>query len=148
MMEDAKAHFHNNFFMEVFIIGAWLIWKQRNDWIFNRSRPSFQSWKLGFIKEVNLQATIMNDKKKFSFLSVVQLYSSLDLFSLPFFWVLQDLCTVVLYYLVLINKILLSRGLPCCFRKKNCTYFSRMICIKYVFIITSSNASNTSILGW
>jgi hypothetical protein len=50
MMEEAKAHFHNNFFMELFITGAWLIWKQRNDWIFNRSRPSFQSWKLGFIK--------------------------------------------------------------------------------------------------
>jgi hypothetical protein len=62
-------------FMEIFIIGAWLIWKQRNDYIFNRSRPSFQSWKLGFIKEANLQASRMSEKKKSPFLSVLQLYS-------------------------------------------------------------------------
>jgi hypothetical protein len=37
MMEEANAQFHNKFFMDIFIIGAWLIWKQRNDWIFNRT---------------------------------------------------------------------------------------------------------------
>jgi hypothetical protein len=30
MMEEANAHFSNKFFMEIFILGAWLIWKQRN----------------------------------------------------------------------------------------------------------------------
>jgi hypothetical protein len=54
MMEEARAQFHNKFFMDIFIIGAWLIWKQRNDWIFIRVRPSFQGWKLGFIKEAYL----------------------------------------------------------------------------------------------
>jgi hypothetical protein len=76
MMEEANAQFHNKFFMEIFIIEAWLIWNQRNDWIFNRNRPSFQGWKLGFIKEANLQAFRMNDKKKVAFrefCSVVQL---------------------------------------------------------------------------
>jgi hypothetical protein len=71
MMEEASAQFHNKFFMDIFIIGAWLIWKQRNDWIFNRIRPSFQGWKPGFIKEANLQAVRMSDKKKLAFQGLV-----------------------------------------------------------------------------
>jgi hypothetical protein len=64
MMEEAKQQCNNDFFMEIFIIGAWLIWKQRNDFIFNRGRTSFLSWKLGFIKGANLQASRMSEKKK------------------------------------------------------------------------------------
>jgi hypothetical protein len=75
MMEEARSHFNSNFFMEIFIIAAWLIWKQRNNFIFNRSKPSFISWKLGFIREASLQASRMSEKKKLSFLGVIQLYS-------------------------------------------------------------------------
>jgi hypothetical protein len=59
--------------MDIFIIGAWLIWKQRNDWIFNRARPSFP--KLGFIKEVHLQVVRMSDNKNLAIQGLVQLYS-------------------------------------------------------------------------
>jgi hypothetical protein len=63
MMEEARSHFSSNFFMEIFIIEAWLIWKQRNDFIFSRARPSLRSWKLGFIKEASLQASRMSEKE-------------------------------------------------------------------------------------
>ena len=33
----------STFFMEIFTIAAWEIWKQRNNFIFNRGRPSFVS---------------------------------------------------------------------------------------------------------
>jgi hypothetical protein len=50
--------------MEVFILGAWLIWKQRNDFIFNRGNPSFHAWKLGFLDKAVLQANRMREDKK------------------------------------------------------------------------------------
>jgi hypothetical protein len=40
MMEEAKRHTAHDFFLEFFIIAAWSIWKQRNDFIFNRGVPS------------------------------------------------------------------------------------------------------------
>jgi hypothetical protein len=49
MMKKEKLQWPHAFFMEIFILGAWLIWKQRNDAIFNRRRPSFQNWKHGFL---------------------------------------------------------------------------------------------------
>jgi hypothetical protein len=48
MMEEAKRQTNHNFFMEFFIIVAWTIWKERNDIIFNRGTPSFQSLALFF----------------------------------------------------------------------------------------------------
>jgi len=45
MIVQAKQHFSSPFFMEFFIIGAWQIWKQRNNFIFDRGHPSFDSWK-------------------------------------------------------------------------------------------------------
>jgi hypothetical protein len=56
MMDEAKSQFGKKFFMEVFIIVSWLIWKQRNNLIFNRGRPTFRQWWLGFLKETYLQA--------------------------------------------------------------------------------------------
>jgi hypothetical protein len=50
MMDEAKSQFGNEF-MEVFMIASWLIWKQRNTLIFNRSRPTFQLWRSGFLEE-------------------------------------------------------------------------------------------------
>jgi hypothetical protein len=56
MMEEDMQDFNCKFFMEIFILGSSQIWKQRNDFIFNRGSPSFLSWKLGFLDEVVLQA--------------------------------------------------------------------------------------------
>jgi hypothetical protein len=43
LMERARQQHTTAFFMEIFILGAWLIWKQRNNHIFNRQRPSFSN---------------------------------------------------------------------------------------------------------
>jgi hypothetical protein len=76
MMEEARSHSNSIFFMEIFIIGASLIWKQRNELIFNRVRPTFRAWKLGFIwGGANLQASRMSEKKRIPFLSAIHLYS-------------------------------------------------------------------------
>jgi hypothetical protein len=55
MMAEARDQFNSNLFMEVFIITAWLIWKQRNDYIFNRARPTFDLWKSTVLKEASIQ---------------------------------------------------------------------------------------------
>ena len=39
MLIQAKQQFTNPYFMEIFIIAAWQIWKQRNNFIFDRGRP-------------------------------------------------------------------------------------------------------------
>jgi hypothetical protein len=74
MMEEARQSFNIDFFMEVFIIGAWQIWKERNNFIFNRANPSFRSWKLGFLDEAMLLSFRMKDNLKALFLSRLALY--------------------------------------------------------------------------
>jgi hypothetical protein len=74
MMEEARQSFNYDFFMEVFIIGPWQIWKERNNLIFNRANPSFNSWKIGFLDEATLQSNRMKDAKKALFLSCLALY--------------------------------------------------------------------------
>jgi hypothetical protein len=54
MMEEANQSFSSAFFMEFFIIGAWQIWKERNNLIFSRATPSFRSWMVGFLDEAVL----------------------------------------------------------------------------------------------
>lgn len=48
----AKGDFQHPFFMEIFLIGAWCLWNERNNLIFNRKVPSLSSWKATFKKEV------------------------------------------------------------------------------------------------
>ena len=56
MMIQSKQQHQNPFFMGTSIIAAWHIWKQRNNFIFDRGRPSFHSWKNLFCEEAKLQA--------------------------------------------------------------------------------------------
>jgi hypothetical protein len=44
MMELARNDFNHTFFMEVFIIATWQIWKQRNGLIFEKCPTSFNMW--------------------------------------------------------------------------------------------------------
>jgi hypothetical protein len=74
MMKSARQHFPSSFFMEIFMIGTWLIWKQRNNLIFNRGLPTFQSWKAGFLQEASLQAFRMNPDKQCHFRALLELY--------------------------------------------------------------------------
>jgi hypothetical protein len=71
MMEEAKDRCQNGLFMEIFMLGCWLIWKQRNGFIFNRGPPSHQSWKAGFLEEAHLQANRMSVEKKNAFLTSI-----------------------------------------------------------------------------
>ena len=64
MMHHAKLQYQSPFFMEIFIIAAWQIWKQRNNFIFDRGRPSFDSWKSSFFEEANLQAHRFSEQKR------------------------------------------------------------------------------------
>jgi hypothetical protein len=66
-MELAKNHF-NHSFMEVFIIAAWHIRKERNNLIFENSQASITSWKRNLKAECTLQAQTMKASLKSPFL--------------------------------------------------------------------------------
>jgi hypothetical protein len=51
-MYQAKHYFGQPFFVEIFMIGAWCIWKQRNDVIFDRNVPCLAAWKVAFKTQV------------------------------------------------------------------------------------------------
>lgn len=48
----AKQGFMQPFFMEIFMIGPWCLWNERNNFIFNGKVPNFTSWKSAFKNEV------------------------------------------------------------------------------------------------
>jgi hypothetical protein len=74
MMEQPKQGFDSDFFMEIFMLGAWWIWKERNDTICHKGRATFQEWKQGFVDEALLQANRLNPDKQSSFSSIINLY--------------------------------------------------------------------------
>jgi hypothetical protein len=57
----AKQAFAQPFFMEVFMIGVWCLWKEINDLNFNNKGPSLAAWKSSF-KARSLQALDQNQK--------------------------------------------------------------------------------------
>lgn len=48
----AKRDFPHPFFMEVFMIGSWCIWNERNALNFDGKAPNFNSWNTAFKKEI------------------------------------------------------------------------------------------------
>jgi hypothetical protein len=46
---QARTVFGLPFFMEIFLIGAWCIWKQRNEVIFYGKPPHLAVWKANFM---------------------------------------------------------------------------------------------------
>lgn len=75
MMDRARAAFQHPFFMEIFTISAWHNWKQRNNFIFNGSQPSFEEWKNHCITEITLQGHRLKPPKQQDFLTLTHLYS-------------------------------------------------------------------------
>ena len=71
MLEFAKQEFNFNFFMEIFIIAAWQIWKQRNGQIFERKPISINLWQRSFQEECLNQAHRMKSSLQSPFLSWV-----------------------------------------------------------------------------
>ncbi|PNT74253.1 hypothetical protein BRADI_1g11277v3 [Brachypodium distachyon] len=45
VLPEVKTRFQSKLFFEIFGIGAWNIWKQRNNLIFEGIVPSFEDWK-------------------------------------------------------------------------------------------------------
>jgi len=54
--------------MEIFNIAAWKIWKQINNFIFDKGCPSLDSWKFNSCEEAPLQAHRICDAKHPAFL--------------------------------------------------------------------------------
>jgi hypothetical protein len=54
MLIQKKAQLNIPCFMDLFMIAAWCIWKERNDFVFNGRPPSPAAWKQRFVNEAKL----------------------------------------------------------------------------------------------
>jgi hypothetical protein len=59
---DIRDKLKPPFAMKIIILAAWSIWIIRNNKIFKNQRPSFQSWKVIFNKELSLLSHRMKKK--------------------------------------------------------------------------------------
>ncbi|KAJ1295105.1 hypothetical protein BS78_01G198500, partial [Paspalum vaginatum] len=75
MIETKQNNPQQLLFMEVFIIAAWNIWKQRNNLIFEKKQPSMSSWKHHFIEDASFQAHRLKNDKRAPFLSWIDSFS-------------------------------------------------------------------------
>lgn len=69
MMIETQQNNQQLLFMEVFIIAAWNIWKQRNNLIFENKQPSLSSWKHQLVEDATLQAHRFKSDKRAPFLA-------------------------------------------------------------------------------
>ena len=53
-IESARILYQQPFFMEIFIIAAWEIWRIRNRKIFDNRQPALQLWVLNFREQIIL----------------------------------------------------------------------------------------------
>jgi hypothetical protein len=54
IIQHGKDQWHKPMFMEVFMTGAWSIWKERNNLLFNGIIPDVDSWKSRLTSDVTL----------------------------------------------------------------------------------------------
>jgi hypothetical protein len=54
IIEHGKIQWREPLFMEIFIIGAWSIWKERNNMLCNNITPTVEAWKRRFREEFGL----------------------------------------------------------------------------------------------
>jgi hypothetical protein len=52
-LQVAKLDFAQPYFMETFMIGAWCLWNERNDLVFNGKPPCLAAWKSTFKAQVS-----------------------------------------------------------------------------------------------
>jgi hypothetical protein len=65
MILQQKNKFAGPFFLDLVMIAAWSIWKERNEYIFNHKPPSLNGWKRIFKTEVNLYLFRLPQHKRF-----------------------------------------------------------------------------------
>jgi hypothetical protein len=53
-IQQGKQDWSKPLFMEIFMIGAWHIWRERNNLVFNGVSPSLDNWKRGITNDLNL----------------------------------------------------------------------------------------------
>ena len=54
MVHEGKNRWARPMFLEVFVVAAWAIWKERNDKHFRGIQPSFVSWRNRFKKDFTM----------------------------------------------------------------------------------------------
>lgn len=64
----ARQDANNEFFMDIFQIGAWEIWKLRNAVIFDAEQGSFQAWKRRVREQFHLQSLRFREDKRLLFI--------------------------------------------------------------------------------
>jgi hypothetical protein len=45
IIKQGRITWNKKLFMEIFMLGAWNIWKERNNMLFNGISPAVSSWK-------------------------------------------------------------------------------------------------------
>ena len=51
LVAASKQNYRKPMFMETFMLGAWSIWKERNNLIFNAITPRIETWKTRFTSD-------------------------------------------------------------------------------------------------
>ena len=54
LVAEAKRRYRKPMFMEIFMVVAWSIWKERNDLVFNAVSPSIETWRHRFVTDFSL----------------------------------------------------------------------------------------------
>ena len=68
-VSQASQNFQHSFFMEVFLIAAWELWKVRNAVIFDNAQPTVHLWSVKFREQLVLHLFCFNHVIKDSVVS-------------------------------------------------------------------------------
>jgi hypothetical protein len=54
IISAGRRRWHGPMFIEIFMLAAWNIWKERNNLVFNAIVAGFESWKTRFLADLKL----------------------------------------------------------------------------------------------
>lgn len=67
-VERTRINFNSAFYMNVFVVATWQIWKQRSDELFKNIIPNILSWKSLFMSNLTLHVHRVKDQHRQLFL--------------------------------------------------------------------------------